>query len=172
MYQLDIPIPDLESASSAVVEECVSLVGLDVNSAPLHLLKSISGLGRSRAAAIISHRETTGPFMSRQQLLEVCFFFHARGKNGIEVSFIFSHLCVIETIYSMFCHQIHSGVSLSVLFFSIPPFCIFCPFYYMPYIIFNRLKELAQKLFSNARDSCGFDPLLPQSLERILMMSK
>lgn len=70
MYQLDLPASDLEEALDMIVEECVSLVGLDINHAPLHLLKKISGLGPSRALAIIKYRETN-VFVSRQQLMEV-----------------------------------------------------------------------------------------------------
>lgn len=50
---------------------CVCVSGLDINHAPLHLLKKISGLGPNRAISIMRYRDTYGGFVSRQQLMEV-----------------------------------------------------------------------------------------------------
>ncbi|XP_055388379.1 S1 RNA-binding domain-containing protein 1-like [Condylostylus longicornis] len=45
--------------------------GLDLNSAPFHLIKSIAGLGPSRASAIIQYRDAHGCFTSREDLKKV-----------------------------------------------------------------------------------------------------
>lgn len=71
MYQYDIPRGLLQESLAFVIEECVSLIGVDVNSVPFHLLRHISGLGDMKAKAIIAHREERGPFINRDQFLEV-----------------------------------------------------------------------------------------------------
>jgi len=54
-----------------IVESCVNSVGLNVNRADAALLRYISGLDRNKAAAIVAHRAEHGPFVNRQQLLDV-----------------------------------------------------------------------------------------------------
>ena len=44
---------------------------IDLNQASLHELDSLPGLGRSKAAAIIAHREAHGPYTRLDDLLEV-----------------------------------------------------------------------------------------------------
>jgi len=39
MYQHDIPKKKLESSLEDVVSECVSFVGVDLNTCPLHVLR-------------------------------------------------------------------------------------------------------------------------------------
>lgn len=39
MYQHDISVKKLESALDEIVSECVSFVGVDLNSCPLHVLR-------------------------------------------------------------------------------------------------------------------------------------
>jgi uncharacterized protein len=46
-------------------------VGVDLNTASAALLARVSGLGASLAEAIIAHRDATGPFASRKDLLKV-----------------------------------------------------------------------------------------------------
>lgn len=71
MYQHDLSEKLLKSSLDAVVESCVNHVGVDLNRASVELLKHVSGLSRSVAKNIVSHRTENGPFQSRQQLLEV-----------------------------------------------------------------------------------------------------
>jgi uncharacterized protein len=54
-----------------VVEDAVNAVGVDLNTASAPLLARVSGLGESLAEAIVAHRDTTGPFASRKDLLKV-----------------------------------------------------------------------------------------------------
>jgi uncharacterized protein len=70
-YQHDVAHAALQRALDAVVEDCVNGVGVDLNTASRPLLARVSGLGPALAAAIVEHRETHGPFRSRQQLLQV-----------------------------------------------------------------------------------------------------
>jgi uncharacterized protein len=70
-YQHDVSQFQLARSLDAVVEDCVNAVGVDVNTASVPLLARVSGLSNSVAQAIVTHREFTGRFVSRAQLLEV-----------------------------------------------------------------------------------------------------
>jgi uncharacterized protein len=70
-YQHDVDQGDLKRSLEDVVVSCVNAVGVEVNTASPQLLAHVSGLGQSLAANIVSHRETNGPFDSRQALLKV-----------------------------------------------------------------------------------------------------
>jgi uncharacterized protein len=70
-YQHDVSQFDLARSLDAVVEDCVNAVGVDVNTASVPLLARVSGLSNSVAQAIVTHREFTGRFASRAQLLDV-----------------------------------------------------------------------------------------------------
>ncbi|MDK1375525.1 MULTISPECIES: Tex family protein [unclassified Sinorhizobium] len=70
-YQHDVDQSKLSRSLDAVVEDAVNAVGVDLNTASASLLARVSGLGKSSAEAIVAHRDATGPFSSRQQLLKV-----------------------------------------------------------------------------------------------------
>jgi uncharacterized protein len=70
-YQHDVDQYRLGRSLEAVVEDAVNAVGVDLNTASAPLLARVSGLGTSLAEAIIAHRDATGPFASRRDLLEV-----------------------------------------------------------------------------------------------------
>ncbi|CAG9767210.1 unnamed protein product [Ceutorhynchus assimilis] len=71
MYQLDIKKKELEEALSEVVSECVSFVGVDLNTVSQCLLRRVAGLSDKRATQIIDYRERNGPFINRKQLLNI-----------------------------------------------------------------------------------------------------
>ncbi|EFA10546.1 Transcription elongation factor SPT6-like Protein [Tribolium castaneum] len=71
MYQHDIKKRQLEEALNDVVSECVSFVGVDLNTASRCLLRHVAGLSDKKAQQIIDYRAENGPFISRQQLLKV-----------------------------------------------------------------------------------------------------
>jgi len=71
MYQHDVNAKLLSSSLDSVVMECVSFVGVDLNVASELVLKKVSGLNKSRSAAIIAHREKHGAFSSRDDLKKV-----------------------------------------------------------------------------------------------------
>ncbi|CAN7522221.1 Tex family protein [Ensifer adhaerens] len=70
-YQHDVDQSKLSRSLDAVVEDAVNAVGVDVNTASAPLLARVSGLGKSSAEAIVAHRDATGPFASRKELLNV-----------------------------------------------------------------------------------------------------
>ncbi|KAJ3622016.1 hypothetical protein MTP99_002550 [Tenebrio molitor] len=71
MYQHDIKKKYLDEALDDVVSECVSFVGVDLNTASQCLLRHVAGLTEAKAQQVIEHRTKNGPFVCRQQLLEV-----------------------------------------------------------------------------------------------------
>jgi uncharacterized protein len=70
-YQHDVNQAALKKSLKDVVESCVNSVGVEVNTASLELLTSVSGLGSVLAKNIIAHRNEHGPFATRRQLLKV-----------------------------------------------------------------------------------------------------
>jgi uncharacterized protein len=70
-YQHDVDQYRLGRSLEAVVEDAVNAVGVDLNTASAPLLARVSGLGASLAESIVAHRDATGPFASRRELLKV-----------------------------------------------------------------------------------------------------
>ena len=70
-YQHDVSESKLSRSLSAVVEDCVNAVGVDVNTASAPLLGRVSGIGPVLAENIVGHRDANGPFRSRRALKEV-----------------------------------------------------------------------------------------------------
>lgn len=70
-YQHDVDQGNLKKSLDDVVESCVNMVGVDVNTASQHLLTYVSGLGPTLAQNIIDHRTANGPFKSRNALRTV-----------------------------------------------------------------------------------------------------
>ncbi|XP_054655194.1 S1 RNA-binding domain-containing protein 1 [Dunckerocampus dactyliophorus] len=67
-YQHDVSSGTLKAALDAVVQECVSFVGVDINICSETLMRHIAGLSTSRARNIAEWREQNGPFINREQL--------------------------------------------------------------------------------------------------------
>lgn len=70
-YQHDMNQKNLGNALSAVVEDCVNSVGVDLNTASASLLEYISGINKTLAKNIVAFREENGSFKSRKELLKV-----------------------------------------------------------------------------------------------------
>jgi uncharacterized protein len=70
-YQHDVDQNKLKKSLDTVVESCVNLVGVNVNTASKHLLVYVSGLGPQLAQNIIDYRREHGPFPSRRALMNV-----------------------------------------------------------------------------------------------------
>ena len=70
-YQHDVHQSMLQRKLSDVIESCVNHVGVELNTASASLLSYVSGIGPSIAKKIVSHRENSGVFESRAQLLKV-----------------------------------------------------------------------------------------------------
>ena len=71
LYQHDVKARHLHASLDAVVESCVNYVGVDVNTASPALLRYVSGLNQTTARGLHEWRAKNGPFVSRQQFLEV-----------------------------------------------------------------------------------------------------
>ncbi|GAF04725.1 Tex family protein [Saccharicrinis fermentans] len=70
-YQHDVDQSSLKSSLDRVVESCVNKVGVDLNTASMHLLTYVSGLGPQLAKNIVEFRKQNGAFQSRSQLKKV-----------------------------------------------------------------------------------------------------
>lgn len=70
-YQHDVDQVKLKKSLDTTVESCVNLVGVNVNTASVHLLTYISGLGPTLAKNIVDYRRDNGAFTSRAQLKKV-----------------------------------------------------------------------------------------------------
>jgi uncharacterized protein len=70
-YQHDVYQPLLQDKLKEVVESCVNRVGVEINTASASLLTYVAGIGPTLATKIIKHRETKGPFKTRQELLSI-----------------------------------------------------------------------------------------------------
>ncbi|MGI5130889.1 Tex family protein [Pseudonocardia sp. CA-107938] len=70
-YQHDLAEAALSRSLDAVVEDCVNAVGVDLNTASVPLLRRVSGISESLAAAIVAHRDANGPFRTRTALADV-----------------------------------------------------------------------------------------------------
>ena len=70
-YQHDVDQSLLHSRLDQVVESCVNLVGVNLNTASKHLLAYVSGVGPALAESIVNFRKEHGQFKSRKQLLKV-----------------------------------------------------------------------------------------------------
>ena len=70
-YQHDMNQKKLGEALTAVVEDSVNKVGVDLNTASASLLEYISGVSKAIAKNIVVYREENGRFTTRKELLKV-----------------------------------------------------------------------------------------------------
>ena len=70
-YQHDVDQSKLKHSLDQTVMSCVNQVGVNLNTASLHLLTYVSGLGPALARNIIDYRREHGAFTSRAQLKKV-----------------------------------------------------------------------------------------------------
>ncbi len=70
-YQHDVYQPMLAEKLDEVVESCVNLVGVELNTASVPLLARVSGVGPAMAKKIVAYRDANGAFKSRKELLKV-----------------------------------------------------------------------------------------------------
>lgn len=67
-YQHDMDQSKLDFALTNTVEDVVNLVGVNVNSASISLLKYVSGINKGLAKTIFDYKEKNGPFKNREDL--------------------------------------------------------------------------------------------------------
>lgn len=70
-YQHDMPQARLGETLDGVVEDCVSSVGVDLNTASPALLSRVAGVSKTVSKNITAYREQNGSFQNRKQLLKV-----------------------------------------------------------------------------------------------------
>lgn len=70
-YQHDMPQARLGETLDGVVEDCVSAVGVDLNTASPALLVRVAGVTKAVSKNITAFREENGRFETRKQLLKV-----------------------------------------------------------------------------------------------------
>ena len=70
-YQHDVSQSGLKKGLDEVVDSCVNQVGVNLNTASVHLLARVSGIGPGLARAVVDRRAKNGLFKSRAELLEV-----------------------------------------------------------------------------------------------------
>jgi len=71
LYQHDVNPRHLKETLETVIESSVNLVGVDLNSASVPLLRHVSGLNQLAARDLVEYRTKNGPFKNREQLLQV-----------------------------------------------------------------------------------------------------
>lgn len=81
-YQHDVDQKALETELDTAVEGAVNRVGVELNTASAPLLRRVSGLSERVARAIVEHRDSNGPFKSRQSLMVIPGF----GPKTFELS--------------------------------------------------------------------------------------
>jgi uncharacterized protein len=81
-YQHDVNQPKLSRSLDAIVEDCVNLVGVDVNTASIPLLARVAGLNESLAKHIVQYRDEHGSYKNRENLRSV----HRMGPKAFEQS--------------------------------------------------------------------------------------
>jgi uncharacterized protein len=81
-YQHDVDQKSLETELDTAVEGAVNRVGVELNTASASLLRRVSGLSERLARSVVEHRDSNGPFKSRQSLLKVTGF----GPKTFELS--------------------------------------------------------------------------------------
>ena len=70
-YQHDVDQTKLKNSLDTVVESCVNLVGVNINTASESLLSYVSGIGPKLAENIVSYRSKNGAFPSRNEIKNV-----------------------------------------------------------------------------------------------------
>ena len=70
-YQHDLPNKQLKERLNFVVQKAVNLVGVNINTATVELLKNVAGLSAASAQAIVDYRENNGKIKNRNEILNV-----------------------------------------------------------------------------------------------------
>jgi uncharacterized protein len=70
-YQHDVNQKELQKRLDEVVESCVNMVGVDLNSASESLLGYVAGISKSLAHSILEYRNEHGAFKGRQEVMKI-----------------------------------------------------------------------------------------------------
>ena len=70
-YQHDVQQQQLMRKLDEVIEDCVNAVGVELNTASASLLSHVAGLGPKLAKRVVAHRNKSGRFRARRELMKV-----------------------------------------------------------------------------------------------------
>ena len=162
-YQHDVDQTKLKKSLDQTVENCVNLVGVNLNTASSHLLTYISGLGPQLAQNIVNYRTENGAFTSRKELMKVprmgakafeqCagFLRIPQAKNPLDNTAVHPEsYCIVEQMAKDLDCSVAELIASRELRLKINPERYLSPTVGMP-----TLKDILQELDKPGRDPRG-----------------
>ena len=162
-YQHDVDQTKLKKSLDQTVENCVNLVGVNLNTASSHLLTYISGLGPQLAQNIVNYRTENGAFTSRKELMKVprmgakafeqCagFLRIPQAKNPLDNTAVHPEsYCIVEQMAKDLGCSVAELIASRELRLKINPERYLSPTVGMP-----TLKDILQELDKPGRDPRG-----------------
>ncbi len=162
-YQHDVDQTKLKKSLDQTVENCVNLVGVNLNTASSHLLTYISGLGPQLAQNIVNYRAENGAFTSRKELIKVprmgakafeqCagFLRIPQAKNPLDNTAVHPEsYCIVEQMAKDLGCSVAELIASRELRLKINPERYLSPTVGMP-----TLKDILQELDKPGRDPRG-----------------
>ena len=162
-YQHDVDQTKLKKSLDQTVENCVNLVGVNLNTASSHLLTYISGLGPQLAQNIVNYRAENGAFTSRKELMKVprmgakafeqCagFLRIPQAKNPLDNTAVHPEsYCIVEQMAKDLDCSVADLIASRELRLKINPERYLSPTVGMP-----TLKDILQELDKPGRDPRG-----------------
>lgn len=162
-YQHDVDQTKLKKSLDQTIENCVNLVGVNLNTASSHLLTYISGLGPQLAQNIVNYRAENGAFTSRKELMKVprmgakafeqCagFLRIPQAKNPLDNTAVHPEsYCIVEQMAKDLDCSVAELIASRELRLKINPERYLSPTVGMP-----TLKDILQELDKPGRDPRG-----------------
>lgn len=162
-YQHDVDQTKLKKSLDQTVENCVNLVGVNLNTASSHLLTYISVLGPQLAQNIVNYRAENGAFTSRKELMKVprmgakafeqCagFLRIPQAKNPLDNTAVHPEsYCIVEQMAKDLDCSVAELIASRELRLKINPERYLSPTVGMP-----TLKDILQELDKPGRDPRG-----------------
>ena len=162
-YQHEVDETKLKKSLDQTVENCVNLVGVNLNTASSHLLTYISGLGPQLAQNIVNYRAENGAFTSRKELMKVprmgakafeqCagFLRIPQAKNPLDNTAVHPEsYCIVEQMAKDLDCSVAELIASRELRLKINPERYLSPTVGMP-----TLKDILQELDKPGRDPRG-----------------
>lgn len=162
-YQHNVDQTKLKKSLDQTVENCVNLVGVNLNTASSHLLTYISGLGPQLAQNIVNYRAENGAFTSRKELMKVprmgakafeqCagFLRIPQAKNPLDNTAVHPEsYCIVEQMAKDLDCSVAELIASRELRLKINPERYLSPTVGMP-----TLKDILQELDKPGRDPRG-----------------
>ena len=170
-YQHDVNQRELKKRLDEVVESCVNMVGVDLNTASAPLLTHVAGVSSALAENVVKYREENGAFNSREEVLKVKGF----GPKAYEQSAGFLRIPGAEN--PLDCSAVHpenyglvekmaakAGVPVKDLVGNGYGF-VFSHFFFLPHPWGFSTPPLSEKIFSSS-SSVDMTAVRPDSYSR------